>query len=78
MRAFLLSLGLLAVTVWPASADSYRWCGEYGGRSGATNCYFVTLQQCRAVVSGTGGYCRPNKFYTGRDRRVGRRWQGRD
>ncbi len=52
-----------------AKADPYRWCAEYGGaRGGATNCYFVTLGQCRAAISGNGGFCRPNPFYTGGDR----------
>jgi hypothetical protein len=55
-----------------AQADPYRWCAEYGGgRGGGTNCYFVTLQQCRAAVSGNGGFCRQNTFYTGPDRRRG-------
>ncbi|HWL31327.1 MAG TPA: DUF3551 domain-containing protein [Xanthobacteraceae bacterium] len=48
------------------AADPYRWCAEYGLRGGgATNCYFMTLGQCRAAVSGVGGFCRPNPFYTG-------------
>ena len=52
-----------------AKADPYRWCAEYGGgRGGGTNCYFVTLDQCRAAASGNGGFCRPNSFYTGGDR----------
>jgi hypothetical protein len=29
----------------------------------ATNCGFLTLQQCRASVSGIGGMCVPNQFY---------------
>jgi len=48
-----------------AQADPYRWCAQYGGR-GATNCYFVTLEQCRAAISGNGGFCGPNTFYDGR------------
>jgi uncharacterized protein DUF3551 len=49
-----------------AKADPYRWCAEYGGgRGGGTNCYFMTIQQCQAAVSGNGGFCRPNGFYTG-------------
>jgi hypothetical protein len=50
-----------------AKADPYRWCAQYmGGKlGGATNCYFVTLEQCRASVSGVGGYCRLNPFYDG-------------
>jgi len=52
-----------------AKADPYRWCAEYGGgRGGGTNCYFMTLGQCRAAISGLGGFCRPNTFYTGDDR----------
>jgi Protein of unknown function (DUF3551) len=51
-----------------AKADPYRWCAEYGGGGGGggTNCYFVTLEQCRAAVSGVGGFCVPNNFYDGR------------
>jgi hypothetical protein len=48
-----------------AQADPYRWCAQYGGR-GATNCYFVNLEQCRAAISGNGGFCVPNNFYDGR------------
>lgn len=50
----------------PAHADPYRWCAQYSGKSGATNCYFVTLEQCRATVSGVGGFCVPNNYYDGR------------
>lgn len=73
MRALLLTLALLVVASRPAGADPYRWCAEYGGfrGGGGTNCYFVTLGQCRAAISGVGGFCRPNPFYTGRDRTVG-------
>ena len=64
---------LLAATLQPAPAhaDPYRWCAEYGNRGGGggTNCYFVTLQQCQAAISGNGGFCRANPFYTGSDRR---------
>jgi hypothetical protein len=45
-------------------ADPYRWCAEYSAKGG-TNCYFMTLGQCRAAISGIGGFCRPNTFYTG-------------
>ena len=64
----LLTLGAFAMAD-SAKADPYRWCAEYGGgRGGGTNCYFVTLEQCRAAASGNGGFCRPNPFYTGGDR----------
>jgi hypothetical protein len=49
----------------PAQADPYRWCAQYSGR-GATNCGFVTLEQCQWALSGNGGFCVPNTFYDGR------------
>ena len=62
------SIILLAVAFsHAASADPYKWCAVYGGsESGGTNCYFMTLDQCRATVSGAGGFCTPNGFYDGR------------
>jgi hypothetical protein len=51
----------------PATAlpcDNTRWCAQYSGKSGgATNCGFFTIEQCRATVSGIGGFCVPNQFY---------------
>jgi hypothetical protein len=29
----------------------------------ASNCGFLTIEQCRATVSGIGGFCVPNQFY---------------
>jgi hypothetical protein len=45
--------------------DNTRWCAQYsGGRfGGGTNCGFYTLEQCRATVSGIGGFCVINQFY---------------
>lgn len=67
MRRMLLALGLLMIGGAAAQADPYRWCADYGvfGNRG-TNCYFMTIQQCRAAISGAGGFCRPNPFYDGR------------
>jgi len=69
MRGAIFGLALLSAGAMarPAHADPYKWCAEYGGfrGGGGTNCYFVTLQQCRAAISGVGGFCRPNTFYTG-------------
>ena len=68
--AAVLGIVLGAALSDTAQADPYRWCAEYGGgRGGSTNCYFVTLQQCEAAISGNGGFCRHNTFYTGPDRR---------
>lgn len=47
--------------------DPYPWCAVYGGRGGGgTNCGFLTIEQCRATVSGIGGFCAPNQFYNPR------------
>ena len=65
--ALLPAAGSLFVT--PARAEvQYPWCAQYGGgRNGmdATNCGFVTLEQCRATISGIGGYCYENPMYPG-------------
>ena len=72
MRSAAIALGLFFSVglASPSHADPSRWCAEYGGffGGGGTNCYFRTLQQCRAAISGNGGYCRPNTFYTGSGR----------
>ena len=70
MRAiFVISImlaGLMSSN--PVQADPYRWCAQYGGDEGGggMNCYFMTLEQCRAAISGNGGFCTPNNFYDGR------------
>jgi hypothetical protein len=50
----------------PAAADPYKWCAAY--QNGSNNCGFTTIEQCRASVSGVGGSCVPNQFYTGADK----------
>lgn len=67
-RTALAALGFVAVIAVfdTAAADPYRWCAIYSGKfGGASNCYFVTLEQCRATVSGVGGYCNTNPRYDG-------------
>jgi len=65
MAALLVTPVVLMQT--PANAlpcDNTRWCAQYGGMAGgATNCGFFTIEQCRATVSGIGGFCVPNQFY---------------
>jgi hypothetical protein len=34
-------------------------------KGGRRNCGFSTIEQCRATVSGIGGFCEPNLFYPG-------------
>jgi len=74
MRKSALSFAILTAVLLLGSgsshADPYRWCAVYSGgdNGGGRNCGFVTLQQCRDTVSGIGGWCEPNGFYTGPDR----------
>ncbi len=65
MRIALATLGLLlaAFATDKASAQDYPWCANMGHDIGATNCGFTTLEQCRATVSGVGGFCAPNPSY---------------
>ncbi len=63
--AGLLAIGVLS-QAGGAKADPYRWCAQYGTtEDNGTNCYFLTLEQCRAAISGNGGACVPNNFYSG-------------
>ena len=57
--------------------DNTRWCAQYagGGRGGGTNCGFFTLEQCRATVSGIGGFCVINQFYNPKKTSTGPRKQ---
>ena len=70
MRFIFVALFAVLLGALPdrAQADPYRWCSVYGGGEdgGSSNCYFMTLEQCRANVSGIGGFCTPNPFYDGR------------
>ena len=51
-----------------AKADPYKWCAIMGGGEdgGMVSCYFLTLEQCNATVTGVGGFCRVNLWYDGR------------
>jgi hypothetical protein len=73
------SIIVLAALVWAALPcpselrayempyDPYPWCAVYSGDAGgASNCGFLTIEQCRATVSGIGGFCEPNQFYNPR------------
>jgi len=61
-----IALVAIAAVARPAAAIEYPWCAQYGGKDGgARNCGFSTLEQCRATLSGMGGFCAPNLFYPG-------------
>lgn len=68
MRNILAAFALLiaASALDGAKADPYRWCAYYTGEMSGSNCWFMTLEQCRATISGVGGTCSPNPFYDGR------------
>lgn len=70
MRIALAALLLLVAgsAFQPANADPYPWCALYSGRlSGGSNCWFTTLEQCRATVSGVGGQCIQSPWYSRAD-----------
>ncbi len=61
---------MIAAFATPAAAVEYPWCAQYGGSgNGGRNCGFSTYSQCRATVSGIGGFCERNQFYQPRRRR---------
>ena len=67
--AIVMALALLA----PGTSQAqiyYPWCAQYVGRDGGRNCGFVSYAQCMATVSGIGGFCERNSFYTGPERPV--------
>jgi Protein of unknown function (DUF3551) len=51
---------LMLVAAGVALADPYKWCAV-DSSSGGTNCGFVTIEQCRATISGRGGACEPKQ-----------------
>jgi hypothetical protein len=69
MRKTFLGLAGISASLFfvvsPASADNFKWCGVTSGGMGASNCGYLTREQCEASVRGDGGFCEPNQFYTG-------------
>jgi len=68
--AFFILAAIATMSATPArAAIEYPWCAQYSGgeMGGGRNCGFSTLAQCRATVSGIGGFCEPNLFYLGSD-----------
>jgi hypothetical protein len=64
----MLLLLLAAIVVWTSSigtsaqAQDYPWCSNFADGAG-TNCGFPTLEQCKATIAGSGGYCDQNTLY---------------
>ena len=68
MRTVFAAIVLLTLgaAVQPAKADPYQWCAIFSGDlGGVRSCSFFTMEQCLATVSGVGGFCQPNPWYTG-------------
>jgi hypothetical protein len=66
VRLLLMIVGSFAVMVCnerAAYAQNYPWCAEGSYKGGATNCGFVTLQQCMDTVRGGAEFCEPNSMY---------------
>ncbi len=72
MRAALLAMTATVATLscafgsLPANAQDYRsypWCAYFG--NGRESCYYATFEQCRLAISGGGGMCSQNPWYTG-------------
>ena len=69
LAIMVIAAALVMLTHTPANAlpyDPYPWCAQYSAVSsggGGTNCGFTTIEQCRATVSGIGGFCVHNQFY---------------
>jgi uncharacterized protein DUF3551 len=61
----LVALAAVLVLLAPGSGDArdYPFCASYNDETGARNCGFETMQQCRAAVSGAGGFCGVNPAY---------------
>ena len=72
-----ITFAALSVSAIGARADG-SWCAHYGSDFSGTNCGFYSFEQCRATVSGIGGYCQPNTFSANAAAREPRRRPRRD
>jgi hypothetical protein len=63
MLAALAAANLMLGAPAAKAEITYPWCAQYGDESGARNCGFSTLEQCRAAISGNGGFCDQNSMY---------------
>ena len=66
---------MVALAVVPAALQAP---GDSG--LGATNCGFLTIEQCRATLTGGSSFCVPNQFYNpgGPAKRTRNRQEGRE
>jgi hypothetical protein len=58
--ALMAAAAIMLFVVSATHADPYKWCAV-DSAGGGTNCGFVTIEQCRATISGRGGFCEPKQ-----------------
>ena len=63
--AVLTALAAVRIPVAAQSPTSFPWCMK--GARGGTSCYFYSLRDCRATLSGLGGWCTRNPYDRGPD-----------
>jgi len=62
MRAIaVVAITCAALSLSVVGARAGTWCANYSNQSGS-NCGFYSFEQCRATVSGIGGFCTRNSF----------------
>ena len=54
-----VTFAALSLSTIGVRADG-TWCAHYGTGLEGMNCGFYSFQQCRATVSGVGGFCQAN------------------
>jgi hypothetical protein len=54
-----IAIAALSVSNTGTRADG-TWCAHYGTGLDGMNCGFYSFEQCRATVSGVGGFCLAN------------------
>jgi len=68
-----ITLAALSLSGFDADAQKYvggSWCAYYGGGrggGGGSNCGFYSWEECQAAISGNGGMCARNQWYSGTD-----------
>ena len=77
MAIVLTALATLSLSSFSTHAQYVggSWCVRYGTGHGGTNCGLYSFEQCMAALSGNGGHCARNQWYTGGDRGSRRREQ---
>lgn len=79
MRAFALTIVVMATTMSAASAPAqtyapdYPVCLEVYGRGAYNECYYTSLAQCRLSAAGRSATCVRNPFFAATSPAQGRR-----